>query len=632
MKNKLLLRTNFLLCGILALGFTLASFLGMKSNENVFKSNVEAIGSLTSESIFHQIDSYAAMPLNISTAMSADQVFKDFLASQTQNSSTESLKQLQERLTYYKENYAFASAFLVSAQTDTYYHFSGLNRVLEKEDAGNGWYHFFKSSPDKYSFGEGVDFYQGEMYFVDCKVFDEYGNITGVVGVGFFVENLRELLQSYNREYDMNLLVADSGSIAAMARGEHENLLQGFKSMDVLKLASVVNETGTSKKNFWEQNFYIVSQYIPSIDSYLVIENNIEVMRSKFNGQLIAGVGVTILISLVILFIFNKVILSYNEQLLKLVVSKEMEHYNLLSDAIKNLYPDVYEFDITRSRAFGESTKQFCETLGLKEDADYSEIIETIMKNQVKDTFKEGFFAAFSKESVLNGYANGKMDIIYDCMMNTHWEDYNWVQLRARLFYCISDESVHMILFSRDINDEKQRERRLLRMAETDALTGLYNKTATKKYVEAALTQTEEGSVCAFIIADIDYFKSVNDTFGHAVGDRVIKDFASRLKRQFRDVDICGRIGGDEFAVLMRDIPGGSWLTGKMEKVTQELSFEVTDGRRKTDQKAVSRKITASIGVVCYPQNGADFDTLFKMADVALYKVKENGRNGFLIS
>ncbi|MDR1688059.1 MAG: sensor domain-containing diguanylate cyclase [Clostridiales bacterium] len=632
MKNKLLLRTNFLLCGILALGFTISSFLGMKSYEEMFKKNIEAVGSLTSESIFHQINSHAAQPLSISTAMSDDRIFENFLATELPRPSSVSLSLVKERLKFYKEHYGFASAFLVSSQTDTYYHFSGRNHVLEQNDSENEWYYYFKSSPDEYSFGEGTDPYEGDMYFVDCKIYDDNGNLTGIVGLGFLIENLQELLQSYNREYDINLLVTDVGSIAAMAKGEHENLLQSFKSINVSELASIVEETGEGKQTVWKRNFFIVSAYIPSIRSYLVIENNIEKMRSYFNVQLICGICVTILIALVILLIFNKVILSYNGRLLELVVSQEVEHYALLSDAIKNLYPDVLEFDLTHRRAYGENTKRNCKTIGLKDDADYREIVETVMKNQVKEEFRESFLNVFTLENVIERYSKGETEIKYDCMMNTHWDHYNWVQLQAQLFYYMSDESIHMILFSRDINDEKERERRLLRMAETDSLTGLYNKNATKRHAEAALTQTEEGSVCALIITDIDYFKSVNDTFGHAVGDRVIKDFAKKLKRQFRDVDICGRIGGDEFAVLMRDIPGGSWLTGKMEKLAQELRFEVSDGRRKTDEKIKSLNITASIGVACYPQNGMDFDTLYKSADAALYKVKENGRNGFLIS
>jgi diguanylate cyclase (GGDEF)-like protein len=564
--------------------------------------------------------------------MSEDHIFSDFLSGELQSNRSQSLKQLQEHLAFYKERYDFASAFLVSAKTDTYYHFSGRNSVLERDNPNNDWYYYFKVSPDEYSFGEGVDMFAGEMFFVDCKIYDDKGSLSGVVGVGFLIENLRELLQSYNKEYDMNLLVTDIGSIAAMAKGEHENLLHGFNALDVSKLESVVNETGLSKKTFWESNFFVVSQYIPSIRSYLVIENNIEKLSSQFNVQIICGVGVTILISLIILFVFNKVILSYNGRLLKMVVSQEMEYYNLLSEAIKSLYPNVYEFDLTRSRAFGENTKRYCESLGLKEDAGYREIVKAAVEKQVEENFKEGFMSVFLPENIIRRYNNGFRELKYDCMMNSGSDAYKWVQLRAQLFNCTSDESIHMILFSRDINEEIEREQRLIKMAETDSLTGLYNKKAFKSRTEAALAQIKEGSMCALVIADIDYFKSVNDTFGHAVGDRVIKDFALKLKRQFREIDICGRIGGDEFAVLLCDIPSDGWLRRKMEKTAEELSFDVNDGRRKTDEKAKSVRISASIGVACFPQSGEDFETLYKAADAALYKVKENGRNGFWVS
>jgi diguanylate cyclase (GGDEF)-like protein len=251
----------------------------------------------------------------------------------------------------------------------------------------------------------------------------------------------------------------------------------------------------------------------------------------------------------------------------------------------------------------------------------------------VKEEFREGFIEITSPERVLDNYKNGVREISYECMMkNAHWNEYRWVRVQARLFYYNSEKAVHMIFFNQDISEEKERESRMLHAAETDPLTGFYNKTATQERISAALADMKEGDAYAFVIVDIDYFKNVNDTLGHAAGDRVIKDFAARIKRQFRDFDICGRIGGDEFVVLLRGIPGGGWLNDKMERLSASLRWDVSENRRLDDDgEASSCVISASIGVAYCPRSGTDFDTLYRNADAALYQVKNDGRNGFKI-
>jgi diguanylate cyclase (GGDEF)-like protein len=613
-------------------GFVSSSIIIYQYNIDAFRKDTEQIANLTSESIYYQGKSYFAEYISVSKAMANNSMLKRFLEEETENLDVNFLKQIQNHLNAYKKQYNYASAYLVSTDTDRYYHFSGRYRTLTRGDPDNAWYYTLLGSKEEYSFDSGKDKYEGEMYFVDCKIRDNSGKVMGVIGVGFKIDHLHELMPNYHEEYDLGVLLISGKSIDESYDKEYAESFRNFKYLNVSMIKSIIEETGEGSKSFWgsgqQRNGFVVARYIPDLKYYLIIENDMAKLWESFYRQLIIGISVTSLIALAILVIFNKVILSYNERLLKVVVSQEMEYHNLLHGTIKKLYMAIYEFDITNNRAFGEGTRRDLELLGINNSFNYQEAIKSIAEKYVKKEFRKDFLTATSQKSLLNAYDKGIREISHVCMMNTHWEDYHWVRIQVQLFYYSSDKSVHMIVFSQDINDEKKRESRLLNMAETDPLTGLYNKSATREHICSALEQTEKGDVCAFVITDIDYFKSVNDTFGHATGDRVIKDFADRLKKQFRNMDICGRVGGDEFIVLIRDISGNDWLVDKIKKLSDSLRWEISGTEHESN---TTRTISASIGVARYPQDGKDFDTLYKNADAALYKAKGNGRNGFII-
>lgn len=153
-------------------------------------------------------------------------------------------------------------------------------------------------------------------------------------------------------------------------------------------------------------------------------------------------------------------------------------------------------------------------------------------------------------------------------------------------------------------------------------MSSLYNKAATQELTRRLLLKGS-GKSYAFFIIDIDNFKTVNDTCGHAFGDKVIADFAVKIKRQFRESDIVGRIGGDEFVAFV-PVPSKDWAEEKAKILSESLQYEFSD-RQKTCH------ISASIGVALSPEAGKTFETLYQNADTALYQTKERGKNGYTI-
>ena len=161
--------------------------------------------------------------------------------------------------------------------------------------------------------------------------------------------------------------------------------------------------------------------------------------------------------------------------------------------------------------------------------------------------------------------------------------------------------------------------------SELDKLTRLYNKMTIEKLCKMKLqeyTQQENNSTyMAFYIIDLDHFKEANDTFGHQFGDKILISFAEILKRNFRPNDCIGRFGGDEFIVIIDNLPNTDIIIRKAKIINQTARDLVIDGQ--------PAGITASIGIAVIQQQGTDYDKLFQIADRALYHVKENGRNNY---
>lgn len=160
-------------------------------------------------------------------------------------------------------------------------------------------------------------------------------------------------------------------------------------------------------------------------------------------------------------------------------------------------------------------------------------------------------------------------------------------------------------------------------LADRDAMTGLYNRSAFGRRVDGILRSgVDEGNIHAFIMIDLDDFKTINDTYGHIVGDQVLEQCATLLKSCFRASDLVSRMGGDEFAVFMTSAGSAAQVAEKVQRFLaglQNIKFIEGD----------SASPAASIGISLYPTHGADSNTLYDQADIALYKIKGSQKNDY---
>lgn len=634
MKKNVLLRTNIFICIVIILGFLLTSLISYRSNNGIFKRDVEHISALTSEGIYHQIDSIFTKPINISLTMANDSLLKTFLSEEeTRGEDEEFVQTMRDYLFTYKEKYGYDSVFLVSAKTNRYYHFdSGVDRILTKDNPENEWYYSFMQDKREYSVNIDNDEVQSANneinVFTNCKILSADGKIMGIVGVGFGVDTLQQMFQNYEDSFQLRVYLVDkSGNIEISTTNTGFVKTDLFETCAFKKYKEDILANQKDSQSFWYSSAgkkgFLVSKYVPNLEWHLLVDNDTANLEAQLNRQFFIGVSVIFIVIYIVLLVITGIIRKYNAQIVSLTVEKEKAHRTVFQEETEKLYENIYEIDITHRRAASEATENYFESLGAPKELSYDKALHVIAKKQIKEEYREGYIKTFSPDNVLKCYSEGLESLRYDFMTtNDGGYTYYWMRITARIFYWEEDKSVRMLVYRQNIDSEKRQELLMAEKMQRDFLTGLYNKAATQELIRMLLARCPNQSY-AFFILDIDNFKAVNDTCGHAFGDQVITDFAQKIKRQFREQDIVGRIGGDEFVVFV-PISGEEWAQTKAKLLSQTLHYEFLSNDK-------SCLISASIGVAISPEAGTNFETLYQNADTALYQTKENGKNGYTI-
>jgi diguanylate cyclase (GGDEF)-like protein len=201
-------------------------------------------------------------------------------------------------------------------------------------------------------------------------------------------------------------------------------------------------------------------------------------------------------------------------------------------------------------------------------------------------------------------------------------EDYQYYSLSSVVVHDAKGKPYKSIAFLENIDEQVRRENVLLQKANTDPLTGFYNKAAAETFISEIMFSSANGMAHTLMCVDLDNFKSINDLFGHLYGDDVLKEVASIMKNLFRSDDVLGRFGGDEFVVFVRAIPNVDFVKEKAAELNRCLN--------KTYEKdGVKCTISASIGIAIFPSDGVTYSDLHKKADEASYAAKKSGKNTY---
>jgi diguanylate cyclase (GGDEF)-like protein/PAS domain S-box-containing protein len=187
----------------------------------------------------------------------------------------------------------------------------------------------------------------------------------------------------------------------------------------------------------------------------------------------------------------------------------------------------------------------------------------------------------------------------------------------------VKGEITHYFSIFTDITDRKRAEGRIHHLAYFDALTGLPNRVQFNRLTDQALmaSKRKEG-FGAVLFIDLNRFKPINDTLGHVVGDKVLQEVANRFRACLRGADVVCRLGGDEFAVGLFEIASRDHAANVAQKLLAALDDPIVIGGREL-------KLGAAIGISIFPEDGADTETLLRQADIAMYRAKQTGPDGF---
>jgi diguanylate cyclase (GGDEF)-like protein/PAS domain S-box-containing protein len=198
-----------------------------------------------------------------------------------------------------------------------------------------------------------------------------------------------------------------------------------------------------------------------------------------------------------------------------------------------------------------------------------------------------------------------------------------WVSSVYRPHYDEGGKIVGVIGLIRDVTQRKEAEQQIEYQAYHDALTGLANRRLFQEHLSlaVALAQRRNAAV-AVLFLDLDHFKTINDSLGHTVGDELLREVARRLKATVREGDTVARVGGDEFTIVLQELPRGDAAAVVAQKVLRTIAepMEISGHRL---------YITTSIGVTLFPDDGDDAEALLKNADTAMYRAKADGRNTY---
>lgn len=306
------------------------------------------------------------------------------------------------------------------------------------------------------------------------------------------------------------------------------------------------------------------------------------------------------------------------------VIKRAQESYQYEMEKLLASIPNaqgIFRLNLTRNSCFG--TGGDCdkvEAISRSQTADT--LVRSVSVNIVSEKARQEFISTFCVEALKTAYRSGKREICYETEFWITPERTEWSRMTARIMVNPVTGDWECILYGMDISHEKNLQSRMDLFEEAlkrESYTGLYTKSAFENLCREYLCSGSKEAF-AIIFLDMDYLKVLNDTCGHMIGDQAIADLARKLQIHFSNIDIIARFGGDEFAVLVKDIT--------MNILEDKLKWLLKKAR--TKYGAV--EVTSSIGAVYCESSGADYYELMKIADQALYKAKDNGRNCFHIT
>ncbi|MBE5942002.1 MAG: GGDEF domain-containing protein [Lachnospiraceae bacterium] len=291
--------------------------------------------------------------------------------------------------------------------------------------------------------------------------------------------------------------------------------------------------------------------------------------------------------------------------------------FELPDDTYAVSYMDVDDWRIITQRRqdVGNTTLQSCVSV--------EELYEAALESIVDSNCKAAeFYRNFTQNHLREIYDSGRTGLSFNYQRRLLDGSLHWVHNDLKFLTDVDSGHLCVMLSAKNIDLEKKQEEKLIEAAKRDQMTMLYNRETTMEYIEQFLSEYPQSMHALFMI-DVDNFKSLNDTLGHQMGDEFLIELAKEVKSIFRESDIVGRIGGDEFFAFLSKVPDMTIVEKKAEELIQTI--------RRVCKKYPVVDLSGSIGISMYPKDGMTVDEMYAKADEALYQAKNHGKNQIVI-
>jgi diguanylate cyclase (GGDEF)-like protein len=301
-----------------------------------------------------------------------------------------------------------------------------------------------------------------------------------------------------------------------------------------------------------------------------------------------------------------------------------LENEKIYRSALELTCERVFEADLIHNKLiYGQDI--YNRTFPFLKTELYGDIIESITENAIYYEDVDKFYKTLNRRNLIQLFTTTdttEVNVEYR-QVNEDGENV-WVSATIIHLSEDDDHSLKVIGYVKNIDARKRSELEILKQSQKDGLTNLYNKMVTQSLIENYLLSEGSSGRHAAIMLDIDNFKHINDTLGHIQGDAALLQVAEKLQGLFRATDIVGRIGGDEFFILLKNYVSTEKLVEKLTAVCDLFKDIFLD-------EGGGYRISGSVGVSLYPEDGRSYTELYKEADHALYFAKEHGKNCYSI-
>lgn len=300
--------------------------------------------------------------------------------------------------------------------------------------------------------------------------------------------------------------------------------------------------------------------------------------------------------------------------------------FDLPSNAYAVSYIDVDDWRIIKQKSqnISEGTLHHCESVdelcecALKFIEKQQDELSELAGKQQRDALE--FYSDFTPERLWEIYKSGRNRIEFEYKRRLSDGSVRWIHNEIHFLRDVDSGHLCAMLSAKDIDDSKQEEQKMFDAAKLDRMTRVLNRETAMDSIKQ-IVQDEGDKQHVLFMLDVDNFKSLNDTLGHQAGDAFLIALAQRLKKSFGDKDVVGRIGGDEFFMLMRNVQKSEQIENMAKKILNIVSEIAVEFH--------PVQLSGSVGIGVYPQDGKVLEELYSKADEALYEAKHSGKNQY---